>query len=117
MKKLVSLIFALIVTAGVFAQTVDYWCVDGRIYFKINNDVNLNVSHDENGKINPKDVFFLQDLIEDYQITDLRMPFLTAESDILQRTFRMDFDKIHEVKQLVKEMNNLPEIEYAEKAP
>ncbi|MEA3448811.1 MAG: S8 family serine peptidase, partial [Bacteroidota bacterium] len=29
----------------------------------------------------------------------------------------MDFDKIHEVKQLVKEMNNLPEIEYAEKAP
>ncbi|MGC9330302.1 MAG: S8 family serine peptidase [Bacteroidales bacterium] len=115
--KLVSLLFALLFTAGAFAQTVDYWCVDGRVYFKINDDVNLNVSHDENGKINPKDVFFLQDLLEEYQITDLRMPFMTAESDILQRTFRMDFDKIHEVEQLVREMNNLPEIEYAEKAP
>ncbi len=117
MKKLVSLFFAIIVTASVFAQTVDYWCVDGRIYFKINDNVNLNVSHNENGQINPKDVYFLQDLIEEYQITDLRMPFMTAESDILQRTFRMDFDKIHEVEQLVKEMNNLPDIEYAEKAP
>ncbi|MFO7791089.1 MAG: S8 family serine peptidase [Bacteroidota bacterium] len=117
MKKLSLILVTILIAISGFSQTVDHWCLDGRIYFKINNDVSLNVSHDEDGKINPKDVYFLQDMIEEYQITDLRMPFMTAESDILQRTFRMDFDQIHEVEQLVKEMNSLPDIEYAEKAP
>ncbi|MFO7880645.1 MAG: S8 family serine peptidase [Bacteroidota bacterium] len=117
MKKLLFVVIAMGIAMSGFAQTVDYWCVDGRVYFKINDDVALNVSQNENGQINPKDVYFLQDLIDDYQITELSMPFLSADSDILQRTFRMDFEKIHDVEQLVKDMNNLPDIEYAEKAP
>jgi subtilisin family serine protease len=117
MKRIMFIVIATMIAMSGFAQTVDYWCVDGRVYFKINDDVALNVSHNENGQINPKDVGFLRALADEYQVTDLRMAFMTAESDVLQRTFRMDFEKIHQVEQLVKEMNQLPEIEYAEKAP
>jgi subtilisin family serine protease len=116
MKKILTLLVATMFVAIAFAQNVDYWTVDGRIYFKINEDVVLNISHDE-GNVNPKDVYFLRDLIEDYQITNLNMPFLSAESDVLQRTFRMDFDKMYQIDLLIKEMSNLPEIDYVEKAP
>jgi len=116
MKRIYLAIIAIVLSVSVLAQNVDYWCVDGRVYFKINDDVALNISH-EDGNVNPKDVFFLRDLIDEYQISNLNMPFLSAESDILQRIFRMDFEKMYEVDQLVKDMNNMPEIEYAEKAP
>jgi len=116
MKKLYLSIIAIVMAISAVAQNVDYWCVDGRVYFKINDDVALNISHDD-GNVNPKDVFFLRDLIDEYQISNLNMPFLSAESDILQRIFRMDFEKMYEVEQLIKDMNNMPEIEYAEKAP
>ncbi len=116
MKRLYVAIIAIIMAVSAVAQNVDYWCVDGRVYFKINDDVTLNVSNDD-GSVNPKDVFFLRDLIDEYQISALDMPFLSAESDILQRTFRMDFEKINKVDELVKAMNEMQEIEYAEKAP
>ncbi|MEA1874741.1 MAG: S8 family serine peptidase [Bacteroidota bacterium] len=116
MKRIYLAIIAIMLAASAIAQNVDYWCVDGRVYFKINDDVALNISNDD-GNVNPKDVFFLRDMIDEYQISNLDMPFLSAESDILQRIFRMDFDKMYKVEQLVKDMNNMPEIEYAEKAP
>lgn len=116
MKKLFIAIIAISMAISAVAQNVDYWCVDGRVYFKINDDVALNISHDD-GQVNPKDVFFLRDFVEDYGVTELVLPFISAESDVLQRTFRMDFEDVNRVDQLVKDLGNLPQIEYAEKAP
>jgi hypothetical protein len=45
------------------------------------------------------------------------MPFKSAQSDILQRTFRMDFADEGRIKELLAEMNAMPDIEYAEPAP
>ena len=112
--SILGLMILFSVTA--MSQTVDPLCVDGRIYFKINNHVNLNVSN-EDGKINPKDVYFLQDIVLKYDIQSLEMPFLSAESDVLQRTFKMDFGNLEMVNQLVKELGDNIDIEYAEKAP
>jgi len=117
LRLLVSAIVLLFVFSGlVEAQTVDPLCVDGRIYFKIKDNVSLNVAS-PNGKINPKDVYFLQDLIDEYGIETLEMPFFTAESDILQRTFKMDFDEWDMIDNLVRDLNQHADIEYAEKAP
>ncbi|HQL71066.1 MAG TPA: S8 family serine peptidase, partial [Bacteroidales bacterium] len=116
-KQLLTLILFVFAAMGILsAQTVDPLCVDGRIYFKIKDNAALNVAV-QDGRINPKDVYFLRDITEKYKITDLVMPFISAESDILQRTFRMDFDNQEMVEQLVKELGQHPDIEYAEKAP
>jgi len=116
-KQLLTLILFVFAAMGILsAQTVDPLCVDGRIYFKIKDNAALNVAV-QDGRINPKDVYFLRDITEKYKITDLVMPFISAESDILQRTFRMDFDNQDMVEQLVKELGQHPDIEYAEKAP
>jgi subtilisin family serine protease len=111
-----AMILFLIINGAIIAQTVNPLCVDGRVYFKINDYVSLNVAS-EDGQINPKDVYFLQDLVQKYDITTLQMPFLSAESDVLQRTFRMDFDNWYMIDQLIKDMDELADIEYIEEAP
>jgi subtilisin family serine protease/photosystem II stability/assembly factor-like uncharacterized protein len=121
MMKNLRLLFSAIVLIIVFsvsieAQTVNPLCVDGRIYFKIKDHVSLNVASPE-GKINPKDVYFLQDLVDEYGIETMEMPFFTAESDILQRTFKMDFNEWYMIDNLVRDLNQHVDIEYAEKAP
>ncbi|NLA24998.1 MAG: S8 family serine peptidase, partial [Bacteroidales bacterium] len=116
-KHLLSLSLFMCAFIGfVMAQTINPLHVDGRVYFKINDDVNLNVVQDE-GKINPKDVYFLQNLNAKYAISNLEMPFLSAKSDILQRTFKMDFDNMEMVEELIKELGQHPDIEYVENAP
>ncbi|MDD2385574.1 MAG: S8 family serine peptidase [Bacteroidales bacterium] len=114
----IVLAFALVTSAVALlnAQTVNSLWVDGRIYFKIADHAVLNVSDDE-GIINPKDVYFLDDLISEYQITEMRMPFKSAKSDVLQRTFRLDFENMENISGLIKVLNSHPDIEYAEPAP
>ncbi|MDD4150603.1 MAG: S8 family serine peptidase, partial [Bacteroidales bacterium] len=110
--------FALVTSAVALlnAQTVNSLWVDGRIYFKIADHAALNVA-DDDGIMNPEDVYFLADLINKYQITKMHMPFKSAKSDILQRTFRLDFENIENISGLIKALNSNPDIEYAEPAP
>lgn len=116
-KNVLLLVFAIFAMANILhAQTVDRLCVDGRVYFKITETAALNVAVEE-GMINPREVYFLQNIIGKYNIKELRMPFISAKSDVLQRTFRMDFDNIEMVEELLNDLENHPDIEYAEKAP
>ncbi|MBP8992933.1 MAG: S8 family serine peptidase [Bacteroidales bacterium] len=120
MKKilLVFSMFFLLLTfsTNLFGQKVNSLWVDGRIYFKVSDHVNLNFPN-EDGSINPKDVYFLENLITKYGITEMIMSFKSAESDILQRTFRLDFSEHAQIKDLLDDLNSMPDIEYAEPAP
>lgn len=120
MRNFTKFVFALVVFASLasftFAQTVNSLWVDGRIYFKITDQAALNVA-DNDGLINPKDVYFLDGLIGKYQISEMRMPFKSAKSDVLQRTFRLDFENIDDITGLLRDLNQHPDIEYAEPAP
>lgn len=100
----------------VLSQTVNRLWVDGRIYFKIKDNATLNVANDK-GVINPRDVYFLRNLVDKYGITEMVMPFMTAKSETIQRTFRLHFENIYEVENLIKELKRHPDIEYAEPAP
>jgi len=115
-KTVFAFVVVLITITFSYAQTVNSLWVDGRVYFKISDNAALNVADNE-GSINPKDVYFLDGLIEKYQISELVMPFKSAKSDVLQRTFKMDFENIDDIAGLVKDLNNHPDIEYAEPAP
>ena len=120
MKTIAKLLFAFFIIASMsimtYAQTVNSLWVDGRVYFKISNDAVLNVA-DVDGEVNPMDVYFLEDLVGKYQITELVMPFKSAKSDVLQRTFRMDFENMSDIDLLLRDLNQHPDIEYAEPAP
>ncbi len=115
-RSLFAFIIVCISFAYSYSQAVSSLLVDGRIYFKMSDHAYLNVAVDDN-KINPQDVYFLQDIIIKYDIQEMIMPFPSAKSDILQRTFRLDFNNIYEVYNLIRDLENHPDIEYAEPAP
>ncbi len=108
-------VFALM-TLVTFGQKYNSLWVDGRIYFKVSNSVSLDVPN-ENGRIMPKDLPFLGDLIDEYQITNVDMPFLSASSNSIRHTWRMDFGAIDKIESLIKDMEKLGVVEYAEPAP
>lgn len=115
-KFFVAIAFILFASLMTYAQTVNSLWVDGRVYFKINDNAVLNVA-DVDGQVNPKDVYFLEDLIDKYQISELNMPFKSSKSDVLQRTFKMDFENIQDIDLLLRDLNIHADIEYAEPAP
>ena len=108
-------VFALMALVT-FGQKYNSLWVDGRIYFKVSNSVSLDVPN-ENGRIMPKDLPFLGDLVEEYQITNVDMPFLSASSNSIRHTWRMDFGAIDKIESLIKDMEKLGVVEYAEPAP
>lgn len=108
-------VFALM-TLVTFGQKYNSLWVDGRIYFKVSNSVSLDVPN-ENGRIMPKDLPFLGNLIDEYQITNVDMPFLSASSNSIRHTWRMDFGAIDKIESLIKDMEKLGVVEYAEPAP
>jgi hypothetical protein len=101
---------------SIVAQTVNSLWVDGRIYLKISDNAAFNFQ-EHNGKINPAEVYFLEGLVERYGITEMINPFKSAKSDVLQRTFRLDFENISEINNLIRDLSQNPAIEYAEPAP
>ena len=108
-------VFALMALVT-FGQKYNSLWVDGRIYFKVSNSVSLDVPN-ENGRIMPKDLPFLGDLVEEYQITNVDMPFLSASSNSIRHTWRMDFGAIDKIESLIKDMEKIGVVEYAEPAP
>ena len=108
-------VFALMALVT-FGQKYNSLWVDGRIYFKVSNSVSLDVPN-ENGRIMPKDLPFLGDLVNEYQITNVDMPFLSASSNSIRHTWRMDFGAIDKIESLIKDMEKLGVVEYAEPAP
>lgn len=112
---LVLALLSLIAVTG-FSQKYNKLWVDGRIYFKVSNSVSLDVPN-ENGRIQPKDLPFLGDLVDRYQITAVDMPFLSATSNSINHTWRMDFNAIDQIESLIKDLSKLSVVEYAEPAP
>jgi subtilisin family serine protease/photosystem II stability/assembly factor-like uncharacterized protein len=108
-------VFALMALVT-FGQKYNSLWVDGRIYFKVSNSVSLDVPN-ENGRIMPKDLPFLGNLVEEYQITNVDMPFLSASSNSIRHTWRMDFGAIDKIESLIKDMEKIGVVEYAEPAP
>ncbi|MBI5540112.1 MAG: S8 family serine peptidase [Bacteroidia bacterium] len=98
------------------AQTVDANAVDGRIYVKFKNDAPMNFSI-KMGKVLVDNVNFLRGLKDEFQITSMRNTFWQTTDPSLHRIFMIEFANKTEVNELIKAIEQNPEIEYAEKAP
>ncbi|MBP7496776.1 MAG: hypothetical protein KA792_03835 [Bacteroidales bacterium] len=115
--KLFFLLFMLSFSFALFAQTVNPDCQDGKIYFKIKelSRVNLKVNADES--VDLKNAPFLKNLIRKYHITSIERPFILKNSVELLKTFKLTFNDINLVDELIKDIQSFDFIEYAEKVP
>ncbi|MDD3859712.1 MAG: hypothetical protein PHW83_05895, partial [Bacteroidales bacterium] len=70
MRTVLLMMLMTLPVLSIMSQTVNPLWVDGRIYLKISDNANLNIPENE-GIINPADVYFLDGLIERYGITEI----------------------------------------------
>ncbi|MBI5217874.1 MAG: S8 family serine peptidase [Bacteroidia bacterium] len=115
-KAILTVVFLIAVSAGVFSQKAHPEFLDGRIYFKIKSGYSLPYSK-ENGFIHLKNVTFLRELIDKYEIKSVRNSFYTAKSPVIERIFLLRFNKIYQADELINDLLQTDCIEYAEKAP
>lgn len=107
---------AFIIVVNGQSQTVNPKFIDGRIYFKINDNSSLGGAI-SNGTVDIKSVDFLQQIAEKYSIIKLTVPYYKAKDQKLQKTFLLEFSNYQMVDQLISELKTVSKIEYAEKAP
>jgi len=96
------------------AQNDDF--VEGAIYYKITD--NTAVLSNTSTTISLQDVpYITSTMILEYGIQSVDVPFHFANSSILQRTFRMNFTNGDKVDDLIENLQQIPDIEYAERIP
>lgn len=110
-------VYMMIPSLSLVAQVHHPWQLDGQIYFKLKNDFKFEVRHTE-GKVDLKEMQgLLGHLYAKYEVHKLEKPFWSTTSFELQRTYQLYFQKIHQIDELIKEMEQLSFIEYAEPVP
>lgn len=117
MRKLLALLALL--PFGLLAQTFHPHFQDGKIWFKLTNEVRLSNALTENPyKLPFETVPGLKNLVQKYGCTNLSKPFFAAKtSPILQRTFLIEFTQINQVEALIRDLESMSGVEYAEKVP
>lgn len=122
MKKLLALLVPIaigMIPFGLLAQTAHIHYQDGKIWFKLDKNVRISQPLKENPqKIPVQSIPGLEHIASKYGFINLSKPFAAAKnSEILQRTYLLEFSAIQDVDKCIRELENLKGIEYAEKVP
>jgi serine protease len=118
MKKAALLLFFIsnCFFSHLFAQIENTAYFDGQIYFKFKDFYPLP-SKFLSDKANISEFPFLNKLKDVYGISKLRASFYFAKQENLKRTFRLYFNQSDKIDELISQLKNDPNIEYAEKVP
>lgn len=119
MKKALLLLTSLGMFFSLMAQRVDPLFQDGKIWFKIKDNYAPVSSLTEDPLHLPLGHLpFLSAVLKDHQLRNLSKPFWAAKtSAVLQRTYLLEFDDIYSADLVVKQLQDIPYVEYAEKVP
>lgn len=117
MKKLLSLL--ALIPLGLFAQNVHVNYQDGKIWFKLNDEIRISASLKENpSKIPVQSIPGLEQIVSKYGFVNLSKPFYAATgSKILQRTYLLEFSAVQDVERCIKDLQAMKGMDYAEKVP
>ena len=120
--KTITRLFLLIAGTFVFsfylsAQTINANWKDGVIYFKLTDNVTVNNLNNATQGARRQQLPFLEAIENRFEIENISQPFFSPQSDVLQRTFRLNFSDNKDVHAILKELRNSADVEYAEPMP
>ncbi|CAN5868264.1 hypothetical protein BH11BAC7_BH11BAC7_13170 [soil metagenome] len=119
MKKLLLAVIIALCPVVMLAQSSFPVYQDGKIWFRIKDDVRINASLEENPKNLPFETLpFLQSITKAHAVTKLSKPFYAAKnSSILQHTYLLEFSDYNSVQYIIDELKATNQIVYAERVP
>ena len=124
MKKSVLIITLFFFTQHLFAQTFDAGFLDGRIMFQLKGDIYPNQS--KVGQIDPNDYSLVEELsqypelatlLEGVEISKIERPSYYTYRPSLMNIYRIYFTDFEKVEELIRRLNTLSNIVFAEKEP
>lgn len=95
------------------AQTINHDYVDGEIWLKLKENQFVPVSYDATSD-EVTSFNIINRIAEKYQLEEIASPFYKAESQILNRILKVRFGNYSGVNDLIRELENLDIVEYAE---
>ncbi len=113
--KSILLVLALIIIKTSFSQTYDENYLDGRIFFKFKNDYFVKLPHQREVDLN--NLPDIQKVLSNFSITKVERPNWNFKDKNLVRTFRVIFSDYSQTEEIIKKLEELPSVEYAEKEP
>src|SRR6218665_2129941 len=114
MKKILALL--VLMPLASFAQTIHSDYQDGKIWFKLTNEVRVAQPLKEDPyKIPVQSIPGLSQIAAKYEVTNLSKPFYAAKnSEILQRTYLIEFNDFQQIDGFINDPKALKGVEYAE---
>lgn len=119
MKKLLLAALIAISPFVAVAQSALPVYQDGKIWFRVKDDVRVNASLNEN----PRNLAigtlpFLEPITKTHMVTKLSRPFFAAKnSSILQHTYLLEFSDYNSVQSIIDELKATDKVVYAERVP
>lgn len=116
MKNLLLLL--MVVPFSLFSQS-NVLFQDGKIWFKVTDEMRISASLDENPqRISPQTIPGLESVVMDYGFVNLSKPFYAAKnSTVLQRTYLLEFTDVARTEELIRRLEQVKNMEYAERVP
>jgi PKD repeat protein len=118
-KLLIAATFIVIALIGLpgNAQTWSGDYIDGQVYFKFKDQVQVNIPVNSDRTVDLNNAPFLDEIRQKFDITGLSRPFDLNNDSKLLRTFELDFSQFDKVEEIMAELVKNPDFEYVEKVP
>jgi PKD repeat protein len=110
------IILSLITMTG-SAQTWSRDYIDGKVYFKFKDQVQLDIPVNSDGSVNLDNAPFLDPILQQFDIIGLSRPFDLNNDSKLLKTFELDFSQFDKIEEIITELAKNPDFEYIEKVP
>lgn len=114
MKRILFFLLFFCFSYNNFAQTVYEWYQDSIVVFQLKTDAKY-VIPSSNHSVDINSVGFVNRLKDKYGIYDFHHFFPDFTDDALRNTYQLKFTEIEKVDELIRDLENVPYIEYAEK--
>ncbi|MBN2669563.1 MAG: S8 family serine peptidase, partial [Bacteroidales bacterium] len=114
-KMMLLVVAFLTISSSIYSQTYDENYLDGRVFFKLKNDQIVKLKSQRS--VDLSELPDVRKVLEGFSITEIERPNWDFNDKNLIRTFRVIFSNYSEVNQIIKVLEKMPMVEYAEKEP
>ncbi len=111
-----AMIAMLFLSFGSNAQTYEKYYQDGQLYVKFNDNYNPQIAVQADKSVRKQDAAIFQDIFDKYTVLAISRPMDFNDPKLL-RTFQFSFADHFVLEQAIADLQQKPEIEYAEKVP
>ena len=112
-----AIVALFIISLQGFTQTYDRDYIDGQVYFKFKDNVQVDIPVNPDRTVDLQNAPFLQTLMQQYEITGMLRPFDINNDFKLLRTFELHFSQFDQVEEIMEELSKNPDFEYVERVP